>query len=166
MDRDPPVPRGGADGDAPNPDLLAAVERASRHMGAAGGPRKEGGRGPVLRFDASRASARRVRWLGAILALSMVAAALFWLLPARTQPPEDVEADLRWAVANVVREVEAYRVRTGALPDPERVRILVGEHVTYEPLGDVYVVTGERDRVRVLYDGTMPLEEWLAQRER
>ena len=162
MDRDLQAPGGGADGDAPNPELLSAVERASRHVGAAGGPRKGGG--PIVRFDAPRASKRRVWALGAILALSVVAAVLSFLLPSRTQPEADVEADLRWAVANVVREVEAFRARTGALPEPERLRILVGEHVTYEPRGDVYVVTGERDRVRVVYDGRTPLDAWLARR--
>jgi len=162
LDREPQVPGGGADADTPSADLLAAVERASRHLGAAGGAKKEAG--PVLRFDAPRAPLRRLLILGVILALSVVAAALSVLLPSRAQPVADVEADLRWAVANVVREVEAYRTRTGALPEPERLRILLGEHLTYEPLGDVYLVTGERDEVRVLYDGTTTLDAWLAGR--
>lgn len=155
------LPGPGAGEDARSAELLAAVERASRHVGGRG---PEGG--PVLRFDAPRAGARRVRVLGAILAVCMVGAALLLLLPSPRQSEEDVEADLRWAVANVVREVEASRARTGALPDPERLRILAGEHVTYEPVGDLYLVTGERDRVRVVYDGTVPLEEWLTRRGR
>jgi len=162
LDREPRVPGGGADDDAPSADLLAAVERASRHVRAGPGPTQEAG--PVLRFDAPRASARRLWVLGAILALSVAAAALSTLLQPRAQPEAEVDADLRWAVANVVREVEAFRTRTGALPNPERLRILLGEHLTYEPAGDAYVVTGKRDAVRVLYDGTVPLEEWLAAR--
>lgn len=160
MGSEPSVPPGGADGDdAPDPELLAAVERASRHVGATGAVGKAR---PVVRFDAPRTGARRVWVLGALLALSVAAAALLTLIPPGRQSAAEVEADLRWAIANVVREVEVSRARTGTLPDPERLGPLLGEHVVYEPSGEGYVVTGERDGVLVRYDGTVPLEEWLA----
>lgn len=102
--------------------------------------------------------------LGVVLALAVAVAALPSLLLPRTQPAAEVEADLRWAVGHVVREVEALRRRDGRLPDPEQLQGLLGEHVVYEPSGGAYVVTGERDDVRVRYDGTLPLEAWLTQR--
>jgi hypothetical protein len=105
---------------------------------------------------------RRLWVLGALLALSVAAAALVPLLRPGTQFAADVEADLRWAVAHVVREVEAHRARSGALPGPEVLRLLLGEHVTYEAVGDAYLVTAERDGIRVRFDGTVPLDTWLA----
>jgi len=163
LDKESRVPAGGAgDDDAPDPELLAAVERASRHVGAAAGRAQLR---PVVRFDAARAGGRRVRVLGAVLALSVAVAAALTLIPPRAQSPGEVEADLRWAVANVVREVEAERARTGALPAPQRLDALLGEHLRYEPVGGAYVVTGERDGVRVSWDGTVPLEEWVAEGE-
>ncbi|MDP2956270.1 MAG: hypothetical protein Q8N53_07605 [Longimicrobiales bacterium] len=162
MDREPPSAGEGADAaDAPNPELLAAVERASRHLGA---PRGREHGGSALRFDAPRPVARRVKVLGVVLALAVAVAALPSLLLPRTQPADEVEADLRWAVGHVVRQVEALRRRDGRLPDPEQLQVLLGEHVVYEPSGGTYVVTGERDDVRVRYDGTLPLEVWVAQR--
>lgn len=158
MDSGPRVPAGGVeDGDAPDPELLAAVERASRHLGAVG-DRARGG--PVVRFDALRPAARRLWALGGILGLSVALAAALLLIPPRAQSEAEVEADLRWAVANVVREVEAHRTRTGELPARERLGALLGEHLEYEAVGDAYVVTAERDGVRVSWDGTVPLEEW------
>jgi len=160
----PTAPPGGADDDAPSAELLAALQAASRHVGRAPGPGSDAG--PVLRFDAARPAARRVVALGVILAASVIAAGLSLLLPAPGQTEAEVEADLRWAVANVVREVEAFRARTGALPDAGRLRLLLGEHVTYEPVDDAYLVVGERDDVEVTFDGSVPLDEWLAQRGR
>jgi hypothetical protein len=139
--------------------MLAAVQRASRHLGVEG-PTADAR--PVLRFDAPRVGHRRIWVLGGLLALSMAAAALVPLLRPRTQPAADVEADLRWAVAHVVRQVEAHRVRTGALPGPEVLRPLLGEHVAYEAAGDAYLVTAERDGIQVRFDGSVPLEAWLA----
>ena len=161
MDKDPATPPGGTAGnDAPDPGLLAAVERASRHLGAADRP---GSARPLVRFDAPGAGRRRLWVLGALLVLSMAAAALATLLRPVSQPAADVEADLRWAVANVVRGVQAHQARTGSLPGPEMLRPLLGEHVTYEVSGDAYVITGERDGVRVRFDGTVPLEAWLTE---
>ena len=127
-----------------------AVQRASRHLGVEGPMHAR----PVLRFDAPRFGHRRLWVLGALLVLSTAAAALVPLLRPRAQPAAEVEADLRWAVAHVVREVEAHRARTGALPGPEVLRPLLGEHVAYEAVGDAYLVTAERDGIRVRFDGS------------
>jgi hypothetical protein len=145
--------------DAPPPELLAAVQRASRHLGVEA---PKAGARPMLRFDAPKVGHRRLWVLGGLLGLSVAAAALVPLLRPATQPAADVEADLRWAVAHVVREVEAHRARSGALPGPEALRPLLGEHVTYQAMGDAYFVTAERDGIRVRFDGSVPLEAWLA----
>jgi hypothetical protein len=71
-----------------------------------------------------------------------------------------VEADLRWAVAQVVRRVEALRVQTGRLPAPADLGGLVSDLVVYEPLGEGYRVYGRRGPVRVEFDGAIPLARW------
>ncbi|HSW29791.1 MAG TPA: hypothetical protein VLH75_09955 [Longimicrobiales bacterium] len=148
-----------AGGDAPPSEMLAAVERASRHLGREG---PTAGARPVILFDAPRLGHRRLWVLGGLLVLSMGAAALVPMLRPRAQPAADVEADLRWAVAHVVREVEAHRARSGALPGPEVLRPLLGEHVAYEAVGDSYLVTAKRDGIEVRFDGSVELEAWLA----
>lgn len=166
MDRDPtphpPLPPEGAPPHDATPDeatraeLLAAVEQASRHLGL---EQRERTPRPVLRFDAYREGHRRLWVLGTLLVLSAVAAAVAPLLRPVTQTPADVEADLRWAVDNVAREVEAHRSRTGELPPPELLRPLLGEHVTYEARDGTYLVSAEREGVRVRLDGAPPVEE-------
>jgi hypothetical protein len=135
------------------------VERASRYLDAG---ERRGAPRPVLRFDAPAAGRRRLVVLGVLLVLSLAVAALATLLRPAVQPAADVEADLRWAVAHVVRAVEAHRARTGSLPGPEPLRPLLGEHVAYQARGEGYVVSAERDGIRVRFDGTVPLEAWLA----
>ena len=164
MDKGPEDPTGSRAGDvAPARELLAAVERAGRHLGVGGSARAPR---PVIRFDAPDVKRRRLLVLGALAVLSLAGAALATLIPPSSQPADDVEADLRWAVAHVVRAVEAHRARTGSLPAPERLLPLLGEHLAYEASGDAYVVSGERDGVGVRFDGSVPLDAWLVSRRR
>ncbi len=151
--RRPSPPTGG---DAPPAELLAAVERASRHLGVDG----RGGRPrPVHRFAAPAPGRRRVWVLGALLALSVALGAVAsWLRPV-VQSPAEVEADLRWAVDNVVRQVEAHHSRTGMLPPREILLPLLGEHLTYDILDGSWVVSAERDGVRVRVEGAPPVGE-------
>lgn len=151
--------------DAPAPDLLEAIEVAARHVGSA---RVEPdaavdvhvGTPGVVRFDAPRTGRARLALLGALLLAAVAGTAYLSLRPRGEPPPREVEADLRWAVGQVVRRVEALRLRTGELPPPEDLRGLVSDLVVYEPLGDGYWVVGQRGPVRVEFDGSLDLERW------
>jgi hypothetical protein len=99
-----------------------------------------------------------------VLVVAALLGRTVWSLRARAEPPPArVEADLRWAVAQVVRRVEDLRSRTGRLPRAEELQGLVSDLVVYEPAGDGYRVRGQRGGVRVEYDGTVPLERWLGE---
>lgn len=153
-----PPPEGAEPDEVLDPRLLDAIEGARRWAG--GQSASTSGR-PVLRYDPVRPRRLRARvGVGVLVALLLTAVGAMLLPPAR-QAPREVEADLRWAVAQVVGEVEAVRRRTGRLPTTEELHGLVSELVVYRADGDAYTVTAQRDGVRVLYDGTEPLEAWL-----
>ena len=150
-----------------DPALLEAIDAASRVVGDARGASEPGDpevpRGPtpvVVRFDA--APPRRLRFwlLGVALVLSAAGSAYLSFRPRGAPAPAEVEADLRWAVAQVVRRVEVLRSQTGRLPRLEDLRGLVSDLVVYEPLADGYWVYGVRGPVRVEYDGSVSLDRW------
>jgi hypothetical protein len=144
--------------DAPDPGLLEAIEVAARHVGRGHDARET--TPVVVRFDAPRPGQMRLWLLTALLLITATGSAYLSFRPQAEPPPEDVEADLRWAVAQVVRRVEVLHSRTGRLPAPEDLHGLVSDMVVYEPLGEGYWVFGQRGPVRVEFDGTIPLARW------
>lgn len=140
------------------PDFLDAVSRATRHVG--GGERE--GAGAVVRFDASPPGRGRLLILLMTLALVGGGAAYLSLRTPGELPLAEREEDLRWAVAQVVRRVESLRSQTGSLPPVEALHGLVSELIVYEQTGEVYVVVGRRGDAQVVYDGSVPLDVWLA----
>jgi len=141
------------------PELLDAVSRAARHVGA---ERREG-KGSVVRFDTAPTGRGRLLALLVVLALVVAATAYLSLRTYGEPPLVEREEDLRWAVAQVVRRVESLRAQTGSLPTAEALHGLVSELIVYEQSDDVYVVVGRRGDARVIYDGSVPLDVWLAQ---
>lgn len=148
-------------------ELLEAIDAAARLVGEArpdAGPGSlEPAREPapvVVRFDTSPPPRLRFWLLTLVLIGSAAGAAYLSLRPQDEPPAAEVEADLRWAVAQVVRRVEELRGRSGRLPLPGDLQGLVSDLVVYEPLADGYWVYGERGSVRVEFDGTVPLERW------
>lgn len=144
--------------DAPAPDLLEAIEAAARQVGSTPGATQ--GTPVVVRLDGLRPGRARVTLLVLLLVASVVGTAYLSYRPPGEPSAETVEADLRWAVAQVVRRVEGLRLQTGRLPDQGDLRGLVSDLVVYEPLGDGYWVFGQRGSVRVEFDGTVPLDTW------
>ena len=65
-------------------------------------------------------------------------------------------------MAQVVRRVESLRAQTGSLPTVEALHGLVSELIVYEQTGEVYIVVGRRGDAQVVYDGSVPLDVWLA----
>jgi len=97
-----------------------------------------------------------------VLTLFVMAGASYLSLRTHGDPPVIEQAeDLRWAVAQVVRRVESVRAQTGRLPTAEELHGLVSDLIVYERVGDSYFVAGERGEVEVLYDGSIPLDEWM-----
>ena len=140
------------------PDFLDAVSRAARHVG--GGERE--GAGAVVRFDAAPPGRGRLLILLVTLALVGGGAAYLSLRTPGELPLVEREEDLRWAVAQVVRRVESIRAQTGSLPPVEALYGLVSELIVYEQTGEVYIVVGRRGDAHVVYDGSVPLDVWLA----
>ena len=99
--------------------------------------------------------------LTATLAVVMAGASYLSLRTPGEPPVVEQEQDLRWAVAQVVKRVESVRAQTGRLPTAEELHGLVSDLITYERVGDAYFVVGERGEVQVLYDGSIPLDEWM-----
>lgn len=149
------------------PDLDRAIEEASRSLGLTPETSSPAGKEPPRGRDPDpepARGARRAIWI--VLGLLALASALALALRSAGtmgQPAHLVESDLRWAVARVVEHVEQERLLRGRAPEASELRVLLGETLTYTSLeGGGYRVVGERDGVRVEYDGSVPLGEWSA----
>ena len=79
-------------------------------------------------------------------------------------PPAEQEIDLRWIVADVVVEIEVFREERGHLPTASDLDGLLDEVISFERTGDSYRVVGDAGNVRVEYDGSLPLEQWVRER--
>lgn len=134
--------------------LRAAIEDASRSLGVEYGAPEES--------EPGRTWERPLWIVAALLAVGIVAALALRGAGGSEQAPHLVEADLRWAVARVVEHVERERLLRGRLPEERELRLLLGETLDYEARGGAYVVSGRRDGVRVVYDGSVPVEQWRA----
>ena len=147
---DPPRPSGR------KADLEGAIREASDHLGVSH-------EDPAQSLPPSDPSGQTL-WIR--VAIGSVALAVLLggtLLVERRVPGLEahrVEADLRWAVSEVVEEVERLHGMRGALPGPEELQGLLSEATDYIPEGDTYRVVGARNGVRVEFDGRIPLDEW------
>lgn len=99
----------------------------------------------------------------ALTAVMAVDAYLIRHIP-KPLPPAAQEMDLRWAVADVVKEIEAFRQGEGRLPTAADLEGLLNEVISYQTDGSEYRVTAIQGTLRVEYDGSVPLETWMAQR--
>ena len=147
------------EGEQPSPELLEAFALAKDYVEA-------------VDRDVELVRTERPRWrprawyVWSVLVAAVVLAFAYYPALCAPDTPEAprLEADLRWAVANVVREVESARQRRGRLPEAAALHGLLSDAVTYQPAGDNYRVVGTYGSVTVVYDGTQPLEEWAAAR--
>jgi hypothetical protein len=155
MDSDAPRP---AQPDAGGVELEEAIREASHHLGVRYSPETPAPPPP-----------KRVDWRNraffALVVLTWIAIlGGTYLLSIRTTEldPHRVEVDLRWAVAEVVEEIERQRSISGELPRHEDLHGLLGEAISYTLLGSSYRIVGSRGDVRVEFDGSIPLDEWRA----
>jgi hypothetical protein len=82
--------------------------------------------------------------------------------PPRALPPAEMVVDLRWFVADAVDQIETMRAESGRLPARAELSDLVAGGIEYEISGAGYVVALTDGGVRVVYDGSLPLERWVA----
>lgn len=138
--------------------LAAAIEEASRSLGV---PYREPGE-PETREGPTTGLGRGIGIAMGVLLVGLLAALALRGAGSSTQPAHLVEADLRWAVARVVEQVEEERLLRGRIPEEPRIRLLLGEALSYSMEEGGYRIVGRRDGVEVEYDGSLPLEEWRA----
>jgi hypothetical protein len=136
-----------------------AVSAASRHV-------RERAAAEEKATERTR-SERSAVWV--VAALVVLAAVVAWEVQVLTRTPDPLSAreqeiDLRWLVADVVEEVEGFRMAEGRLPAPSDLLDLLGEDMVYGLRDGGYVVAAEGDGIHLEFDGDMPLAEWVALR--
>ena len=138
------------------PDLEGAVREANINLGI----RYEE---PDTSLSATDASSRK-SWVPLAIGVLLLGAILVGcLLLERSVPKLEanrVETDLRWAIGEVVEEIDRQRSILGELPRPEDLHGLLSEAIVYIPTGDTYRVVGSRDGIRVEFDGSVPVDLW------
>ena len=105
-----------------------------------------------------------VATLAVILTLIIVADVYVAARMPDPLPPAEQEIDLRWIVADVVVEIEVFREEEGHLPTASDLDGLLDEVISFERIGDSYRVVGDAGNVRVEYDGSLPLDQWVNER--
>lgn len=107
----------------------------------------------------------RLPWLVAALAVLLgVAAWDVWLL---SRPPEGlpdvvVLEDLRYEVQLVAEVVEDFRAEEGRLPQAAEIAEYLDEDLEYRSDGTSYVLIARDGDLSAVYDGSVPLAEWVA----
>ena len=86
-----------------------------------------------------------------------------WVFPPPPTPESLVvrEASLRIGVANAAQHIERFRQRTGRLP---ATLVEAGAHtggLDYEPASTVYKLLADTDGVRVTYESSQPLAQFV-----
>lgn len=139
------------------PEWEATVSEAVEHL--------EASEGQVADARARRARGRAGLHLA--LALPVLAVVLGWNAWLATRPPElppdeDIALALRENAAVLVQEVVAFRDDQGRLPTPDAMAHLTDDEVTYTPTDTGFEVHATDGVVEVRYDGSLPLERWVA----
>ena len=103
--------------------------------------------------------------VGALALLVVVGAWNVWALtrPPEGLPPEIVADGLRYTVQLAAEAVEDFRADQGRLPSAEEVADYLDDFVVYVVTSDGFAVTAMDGEVQVTYDGSVPLEAWMAE---
>ena len=103
--------------------------------------------------------------MASLIAFALVAAWNVWLItrPTPMLSPRLLEGGLRYEVGQLVREIEAHRAEHGTLPTPEDLAPFLDEIVGYTLDGGEYVVSVRHDGVSLTYDGSVPIDRWMAE---
>ncbi len=102
--------------------------------------------------------------VGALVLLVVVGAWNAWVLtrPPEGLPPEVVSDGLRYTVQMAAEAVQDFRAEQGRLPSSEEVADYLDDFVVYVVTSDGFAITAFDGEVQVTYDGSVPLEAWMA----
>ncbi len=95
------------------------------------------------------------------LALVLAWAIWRWMSPGPLPPPEEQTYALRRTAGAVAREVLAIRTAEGALPSREQVVHMLDDALTYQRVGDGFLITNTDGAYVVTYDGSQPVDDWI-----
>jgi hypothetical protein len=99
--------------------------------------------------------------LGLGLALVLAWDVWSWIGPGTLPPPEEQAYALRRSAGAVAKEVLAMRAADGALPGREQVSYMLDEALTYQRIGDHFIIMNTDGEYVVAYDGALPVDEWV-----
>lgn len=102
-----------------------------------------------------------------LLLLPVLLAVVAWNVWMFTRPPEappdaDIGLALRETAGALAREVLALTAQQGRLPTPAEVGDELDDELTYELSGEGFVVTNTDGVLQVRYDGSRPVDDWVA----
>jgi hypothetical protein len=99
--------------------------------------------------------------LGLVLGLVLAWDLWRWTNPGTLPPPEEQAYALRRSVGAVAKEVLAMQAADGALPDREQVAHMLDDALTYQRIGDHFIIMNTDGEYVVTYDGALPVDEWV-----
>ena len=114
--------------------------------------------------EAQKPKSSPARLLVVVTLFTMVVAWDVYVLTRTPEglPPAEQEVDLAWLVAGAAYRIESFRAEQGALPTPQQASAFLDVGVDYAVQGDGFSVVAEEAGIRVAYDGSTPIEEWIA----
>lgn len=117
------------------------------------------------RRERAEGESRTRRYL--LLLLPVLAAVAAWNAWAFTRPPDvppdaDIGLALRETAGALAREALALAARQGRLPPPAELGEELDDELTYELVGEGFVVTNTDGVIQVRYDGSRPVDDWVA----
>ncbi len=113
--------------------------------------------------DGRARSTTALALIAGLLLLAAVAAWNAWWFtrPPLTPPDAEVAFALRETAGALAEEILAIRDAEDRLPTAAELADLLDEELSYEPSGESFVVTNTDGVLRVTYDGSRPVAEWV-----
>lgn len=115
--------------------------------------------------ERQRPKSRTPMLVGALTLLVLVGVWNAWVLtrPPESLPPEVVSDGLRYTVQMAAEAIQDFRAEQGRLPSAAEVADYLDDFVVYVVTIDGFAVTAMDGEVQVTYDGSVPLEVWMAE---
>ena len=102
-----------------------------------------------------------------LMLLPVLVGVVAWNVWAFTRPPDvppdgDIALALRETAGALAQEALAMAAQQGRLPTPAELADQLDNELTYELRGEGFVVTNTDGVIQVRYDGSRPVDEWVA----
>lgn len=117
------------------------------------------------RLERAEGESRTRRYL--LLLLPVLVAVVAWNAWAFTRPPDvppdaEIALALRETAGAVAKEALALAAQQGRLPTRAELGDELDDQLTYEVHGEGFVVTNTDGVIQVRYDGSRPVDDWVA----